>query len=170
MTESGLSLPLPLLPGIFALGTVLAALIPAISKRWRTPADNRDNRKIGIDAVGYLLARFEEMLEEREPKITGLEKRLNAVAAKVESHLSEWNALIDWIYAAVLIVQDLGTVSRLPRPPQIVYIADHHPTRNKNRRHRHDDVLLPLQVGHRLAPGFRSAGEALTVRRRAHRL
>lgn len=126
MTESDLPLPLPLLLGVFALaGTVLAALIAAISKRWRTPADNREDRKIGIEADERLLARFEKMLEERDQRIVGLENRLTEVATKVESLLTERNALIDWIYAAVRIVRDLGGIERLPRPPHGVYIADH---------------------------------------------
>jgi len=126
MTEADLPLPLPLLLGLLTLGaTIAGALLAGFTKKWRTPADDREDRKIGIEADERLLARFEKMLSERDQKIDHLEERLTEIAMKVETLLTERNVLIDWIYAAVRVVRDLGAISRLPRPPKGVYIADH---------------------------------------------
>ena len=75
MTEADLPMPLPLLLGIVGLaGGVLTAIIAAVSKKWRTPADDREDRKIGIEADERLLARFEKLLDSPErtgPSWTG---------------------------------------------------------------------------------------------------
>ncbi|UUG69983.1 membrane protein [Arthrobacter phage Bauer] len=119
-------MPLPLLLGVCTLaGGIVAALITAVSKKWRTPADDREDRKIGIEADERLLERFQKLLEARDEKIQGLEDRLTEVANKVESLITERNVLIDWIYAAVRVVRELGGVHLLPKPPKGVYIADH---------------------------------------------
>jgi hypothetical protein len=114
-----------LIPVVGLAGAVVAALITAFSKKWRTPADDREDRKIGIEADERLLERFQKLLEARDEKIQGLEDRLTEVANKVESLITERNVLIDWIYAAVRVVRELGAVHLLPRPPKGVYIADH---------------------------------------------
>ena len=57
-------MPLPLLLGI--IGGLLAlagALLPAISEKWRPPAADREDKKIGIGADERLLKRFEKMFE-----------------------------------------------------------------------------------------------------------
>jgi hypothetical protein len=119
-------MPLPLLLGIVGgLLTLAGALIAAFSKKWRTPADDREDKKIGIEADERLLARFEEMLAERDGKIEKLESRLDRFAEELEGLRSERSRLIDWIYAAVNIVRSLGAIDKLPAPPLGVTIADH---------------------------------------------
>lgn len=119
-------MPLPLLLGVGGLLVTLAgAVIAAVSKRWRTPTDDREDKKIGIEADERLLKRFEDMLAERDGKIDKLESRLDKVVEELEELRSERNNLIDWIYAAVRIVRELGGIHLLPTPPDGVTIADH---------------------------------------------
>lgn len=119
-------MPLPLLLGI--IGGIIAlagSLIAAFSKKWRTPADDREDKKIGIEADERLLARFEKMLEERDTSIDELRKELKEVRQIAESAVSENRMLIDWIYAAVQVVRTLDAIDKLPNPPKGVTIADH---------------------------------------------
>lgn len=119
-------MPLPLMLGLVTLaGGVLAALITAVSKRWRTPADDREDKKIGIEADERLLKRFEDMLEDRDDQISELRNELKGLAKRVDEVLSENHALIDWIYVAVRVVRELNGIHMLPPPPKGVHIADH---------------------------------------------
>jgi len=119
-------MPLPLLLGVGGLIVTLAgALIAAVSKKWRTPADDREDKKIGIEADEQLLKRFEDMLSIRDDEIKQLRAEVKEIAGKVQDLVEERGALIDWIYAAVRVVRDLGGIDRLPRPPKGVTIADH---------------------------------------------
>lgn len=135
MTEADLPMPLPLLLGLVSLATaVLTAIIAALSKKWRTPADDREDRKIGIEADERLLARFEKLLEERDKRIDGLVAEVKEVRAIAEKAANANRILIDWIYAAVRVVRELGGINLLPEPPEGVVIADHpsHLSRNKD--------------------------------------
>lgn len=133
MTEADLPMPLPLLLGIVGLaGGVLTAVIAAVSKKWRTPADDREDRKIGIEADERLLARFEKLLEERDRRIDGLVDEVREVRAIAEATAKENRALVDWCYAVVRIVRDLGGINLLPTPPKDVVIHDH-PSYKKER-------------------------------------
>ena len=119
-------MPLPLLLGIIGgLITLAGALIAAFSKKWRTPADDREDKKIGIEADERLLERFEEMLGKRDAEIESLRAEGKEIAGKVQDLIEERGSLIDWIYAAIRIVRDLGGIDRLPNPPKGVTIADH---------------------------------------------
>lgn len=119
-------MPLPLLLGVGGLFVTLAgALIAAYSKKWRTPADDREDKKIGIEVNEQLLERFEGMLKERDTQIAELRAEVKSIAAKVQELVEERGVLIDWIYAAIRIVRDLGAIDRLPNPPRGVTIADH---------------------------------------------
>lgn len=133
MTEAELPMPLPLLLGLVSLATaVLTAVIAALSKKWRTPADDREDRKIGIEADERLLARFEKLLEERDKRIDGLVAEVREVRAIAEKAANANRILIDWIYAAVRVVRELGGIDQLPDPPEGVVIADHPSHRVKN--------------------------------------
>lgn len=126
MTEADLPIPLPLLLGLVGLASaVITAAIAALSKRWRTPADDREDRKIGIEADERLLARFEKLLEERDKRIDGLVDEVKEVRALAEKAVNVNRILIDWIYAAVRVVRELGGIELLPDPPEGVVIADH---------------------------------------------
>lgn len=126
MTEAQLPMPLPLLLGLVSLATaVITAVIAALSKKWRTPADDREDRKIGIEADERLLSRFEKLLEERDKRIDGLVDEVKEVRAIAEKAVSVNRVLTDWIYAAVRVVRELGGISMLPDPPEGVVIADH---------------------------------------------
>ena len=133
MTEAELPMPLPLLLGLVSLATaVLTAVIAALSKKWRTPADDREDRKIGIEADERLLARFEKLLEERDKRIDGLVAEIKEVRTIAEKAANANRILIDWIYAAVRVVRELGGIDQLPDPPEGVVIADHPSHRIKN--------------------------------------
>lgn len=133
MTEAELPMPLPLLLGLVSLATaVLTAVIAALSKKWRTPADDREDRKIGIEADERLLARFEKLLEERDKRIDGLVAEIKEVRTIAEKAANANRILIDWIYAAVRVVRELGGIDQLPDPPEGVVIADHPSHRVKN--------------------------------------
>jgi hypothetical protein len=126
MTEADLPLPLPLLLAVIALlGTIGGALLAALSKRWRTPTDDREDRKIGIEADERLLKRFEDMLKERDDKLQALENKLESLNAKVEGYQRERTVLVDFIYALVRIVRDLGAINEIPLPPQGIFISGH---------------------------------------------
>lgn len=126
MTENDLPLPLPLLLGLIGLvGTIAGALMAAISKKWRTPADDREDRKIGIEADERLLKRFEDMLKERDTKLTALENRLEELNAKVEGYQRERTILIDFVYALVRIIRERGALTEIPVPPLGIYISGH---------------------------------------------
>jgi len=128
MTD-GVSLPLPLLLGLLTLlGTLAGSLIAAFSKKWRTPADDREDKKFGIEADEKLLKRFEEMLGIRDNEIKELRDQLTKLSGKVEEVIGENRALLDWIYVAVRVVRDIGgatAIALLPIPPKGVFIADH---------------------------------------------
>lgn len=126
MTEADLPLPLPLLLGLFTLaGAIVTAVIANVSKKWRTPADDREDRKIGIEADERLLARFEKLLEERDKRLNEITAELKEVRVIAEKAASVNRILIDWIYAAVRVVRELGGIDKLPTPPEGVVIADH---------------------------------------------
>jgi len=126
MTEADLPMPLPLLLGVVGLASaVVTAFIAAVSKKWRTPADDREDRKIGIEADELLLGRFTKLLEERDKRIDGLVEEIKAVRQLAEAAVEDNRNLIDWIYAAVRVVRDLGGISKLPPPPKGVTIVDH---------------------------------------------
>ncbi|QDG90694.1 hypothetical protein [Pseudarthrobacter sp. NIBRBAC000502770] len=133
MTEAELPMPLPLLLGLVSLATaVFTAIIAALSKKWRTPADDREDRRIGIEADERLLARFEKLLEERDKRIDGLVAEVKEVRAIAEKAANANRILTDWIYAAVRVVRELGGIDMLPDPPEGVVIADHPSHRVKN--------------------------------------
>lgn len=121
-----LPLPLPMILALFTLiGGVVTAGFAAFSKKWRTPADDREDRKIGIEADERLLKRFEDMLKERDTKLKALEDRLEALNSKVEGYQRERTILIDFIYALVRIIRDLNALTEIPIPPQGIYISGH---------------------------------------------
>ena len=133
MTEAELPMPLPLLLGLVGLASaVITAVIAALSKKWRTPADDREDRKIGIEADERLLARFEKLLEERDKRLDDMSSELKEVRAIAEKAANANRILIDWIYAAVRVVRELGGIEMLPDPPEGVVIVDHPSHRVKN--------------------------------------
>lgn len=126
LAEADLPLPLPLMLGLFTLaGGIVTAVFAAVSKKWRTPADDREDRKIGIEADERLLKRFEDMLKERDTKLAGLEQRLEALNAKVEGYQRERTVLIDFIYALVRIIREHDAIPEIPLPPVGIYISGH---------------------------------------------
>ncbi|GAA3405074.1 hypothetical protein [Pseudarthrobacter polychromogenes] len=134
MTEADLPMPLPLLLGLVGLASaVITAALSALSKKWRTPADDREDRKIGIEADERLLARFEKLLEERDKRIDGLVAEVKEVRAIAEKAANANRILIDWIYAAVRVVRELGGIDLLPEPPEGVVIADHPSNLSRNK-------------------------------------
>jgi hypothetical protein len=131
LAESDLPLPLPLMLGLFTLaGGIVTAVFAAVSKKWRTPADDREDRKIGIEADERLLKRFEDMLAERDTKLAGLEQRLEALNAKVEGYQRERTVLIDFIYALVRVIREHDAIPEIPAPPLGIYITGH-PSNNQ---------------------------------------
>jgi Txe/YoeB family toxin of Txe-Axe toxin-antitoxin module len=125
-TDPALPMPLPMILGIFTLvGGIVTAVVTAISKKWRTPADDREDRRFGVEADERLLQRFENMLKERDTKFTELEQKFEDLKSKVEGYQRERTVLIDFIYAVVRIVRDLGAINEIPRPPQGIFISGH---------------------------------------------
>jgi Txe/YoeB family toxin of Txe-Axe toxin-antitoxin module len=125
-TDPTLPMPLPMILGLFTLaGGIVTAALAAVSKKWRTPADDREDRRFGVEADERLLQRFENMLKERDTKFAELEQKFDDLKAKVEGYQRERTVLIDFIYAVVRIVRDLGAVNQIPRPPQGIFISGH---------------------------------------------
>ena len=125
-------MPLPLLLGIIGgLITLAGALIAAFSKKWRTPADDREDKKVGIEVNEQLLEQFNKLLEERDRRIDRLVAEVKEVRLIAENAVSENRVLTDWIYAAVQVARALGFVDKLPNPPKGVTIADH-PSARRN--------------------------------------
>ncbi|KUM34527.1 hypothetical protein [Arthrobacter sp. EpRS71] len=119
-------MPLPLLLGIIGgLITLAGAVIAAFSKKWRTPADDREDKKIGIEVNEQILEQFEKLLVERDKRIDGLVAEIKEVRQLAESAANDNRTLIDWIYAAVQVARVYGFVDKLPRPPKGVTIADY---------------------------------------------
>lgn len=125
VAETELPLPLPLLLGVLGLlGTIVGALIAARSKRWRTPADDREDRKVGIEADERLLKRFEEMLKERDSKIDALNKRVDELFSTVQEQAQERTVLVDLVYALIRIIRDLDGTHLIPWPlPKGIFVA-----------------------------------------------
>lgn len=125
--EAVLPMPLPLLLGIFTLtASVLTALITYIwSKKVRTPADNREDRRLKIDADEKLLQRFENMLASRDRQIKDLGAKVEELDNRLEGYRRERNVLIDFIYALIRIIRDLGGINLIPRPPTGIRISGH---------------------------------------------
>jgi hypothetical protein len=128
--ETVLPLPLPLLLGIVTLlASVLTALITYIwSKKVRTPEDDREDRRLGYEADEKLLERFEKMLESRDTQIKELSQKVEELDNRLEGYRRERNVLIDFIYALIRIIRDLGGIKMIPRPPVGIRIAGHEDT------------------------------------------
>jgi hypothetical protein len=125
--EAVLPLPLPLLLGALTLtASVLTALITYIwSKKVRTPADNREDRRLDIEADEKLLQRFEDMLASRDKQIKELGAKVEELDNRLEGYRQERNVLLDFIYALIRIIRDLGGINLIPRPPSGVRISGH---------------------------------------------
>lgn len=128
--EAVLPMPLPLLLGAFTLtASVLTALITYIwSKKVRTPADSREDRRLDIEADEKLLQRFENMLASRDKQIKELGTKVEELDNRVEGYRQERNVLLDFIYALIRIIRDLGGVNLIPRPPTGIRISGHSST------------------------------------------
>jgi hypothetical protein len=125
--ETALPMPLPLMLGALTLtASVLTALITYIwSKKVRTPADRREDRRLAIEADEKLLQRFEDMLASRDLQIKDLGAKVEALDNRVEGYRQERNVLLDFIYALIRIIRDLGGINLIPRPPASVRISGH---------------------------------------------
>lgn len=119
----------PSLPLILGIGGLVVSLVTAgvtlWAKKWRTPADDREDKKIGIEADERLLKRFEDMLAERDTQLKELREEVKELAKRVDEVVGDNRMLIDWIYAAVRVVRELQGIHLLPPPPKGVTIADH---------------------------------------------
>lgn len=102
---------------------VTLSLITAFTKKWRTPADDREDRTVTIDANEALLDRFTKELESRDKKISELDGRLTVLSGEVDGLRLERFQLIDFIYALVRIIRAHGHVEEIPEPPHGVVIT-----------------------------------------------
>jgi hypothetical protein len=117
-------IPTPVVLALIALVSgVLGAFITAVSKKWRTPADDATDRKMAIEADEKLLARFEAMLAERDVKIDALDRRVTELNAVVEGLTRERNVLIDYIYALIRFIRDADLMQEVPVPPPGIHIS-----------------------------------------------
>lgn len=125
--EAVLPMPLPLLLAAFTLtASVVTALITYIwSKKVRTPADSREDRRLDIEADEKLLQRFENMLASRDRQIKELGAKVEELDNRLEGYRRERNVLIDFIYALIRIIRDLGGINLIPRPPVGIRISGH---------------------------------------------
>jgi hypothetical protein len=64
-----LGMPLPLLLAVIALiSAVLTAVVGALVKKFRTPADDREDKVVVLDASDRLIQRFQQLLSDSDTK------------------------------------------------------------------------------------------------------
>lgn len=108
--QSHLQQWLPLiLAGCTLIGGIAAAMITAFSKKFRTPADDREDTKLVIESQTQLIATVRGMLTESENKHKG---DLKALAEKVETLEGKVSALEKVRDRFVLAVRSLVIICR----------------------------------------------------------
>lgn len=108
--------------GLISAGTL--AFVTAFTKKWRTPADDREDRSVTIDANDALLDRFTKELESRDKKISDLDGRLTNLSREVEGLRMERFKLIDFIYVLVRIIRSHDAMDEIPEPvPAGIFIT-----------------------------------------------
>lgn len=121
-------IPTPVILALIALASgVLGAFITAVSKKWRTPADDLADKRVAIEADEKLLARFEAMLAERDVKIKALDDAVTALKTTVDELSRERNVLIDFIYVLVRIIRNADRIHEVPAPPPGIHISGMQP-------------------------------------------
>jgi len=110
---------------LFDLSGQTALITYIWSKKVRTPADSREDRRLDIEADEKLLQRFENMLASRDKQIKELGAKVEELDNRVEGYRQERNVLLDFIYALIRIIRDLGGVNLIPRPPSGIRISGH---------------------------------------------
>lgn len=106
----------PVLVGLIgAAGAAIGALVTAVSKKWRTPTDEREDNKAAIEANERLLARFEAALSKRD-------ERLDKLETQVDELKQERNALVNFVYHLVEIIRALGGMHLIHSVPSGIRI------------------------------------------------
>ena len=88
-----LGMPIPLVLSLIALITaVLTAVVGALVKKFRTPADDREDRVVVLDASDRLINRFQELLKDSDEKHAKDIAALGEEVGKLRDELNEVKA------------------------------------------------------------------------------
>ena len=88
-----LGMPIPLVLSLIALITaVLTAGVGALVKKFRTPADDREDRVVVLDASDRLINRFQELLKDSDEKHAKDIAALGEEVGKLRDELNEVKA------------------------------------------------------------------------------
>lgn len=89
-TTDLLGMPLPLLLAVIALiSAVLTAFIGALVKKFRTPADDREDKVVVLDASDRLIQRFQQLLKDSDEKHSKEIAALGVEVGQLREELAE---------------------------------------------------------------------------------
>lgn len=87
---AALGMPLPLLLAVIALiSAVLTAVVGALVKKFRTPADDREDRVVVLDASDRLIERFQQLLQDSDEKHSKEIAALGEEVGRLREELNE---------------------------------------------------------------------------------
>jgi hypothetical protein len=108
--DTFLGLPLPALLALISLvSVVLGAFVTGWVKKFRTPADNREDRVVVLDASDRLIERFENLLKASDEKHA---KELQELTAKVEGLEKEVDVMRRERYTLVSAIVRIAQIAR----------------------------------------------------------
>lgn len=96
----GIPLPL-LLGGVTLLTAVLTAIIGGLVKKFRTPADNREDKVVVLDASEKLIERFQQIVKDSDAKHAADMEALSREVQALRVELHEVKTERVGLYAAI---------------------------------------------------------------------
>jgi hypothetical protein len=108
-----LGMPLPALLALIAvMSAVMTALVSGLVKKFRTPADTREDRVVVLDASDRLIERFENLLKQSDEKygreIAELAKEADDLKERVENLRLERFLIVSALIRVAQIARKYG--------------------------------------------------------------